>query len=138
MLTNRFTEASILSLSYKNDKVDLSENVKLWSDSLLSAGNKNLADRLTSPSTDPELFPSLNSVSESLIDIDSDLPAKEAVTEVAAEEEDEEAEEAEAGEEAEEEPEEEEAEEDEAEEAEEEPEEEEAEEDEAEEAEEKA
>lgn len=100
--TNRFTEASILSLSYKNDKTDLSENVKLWSDSLLSAGNKNLADRLTSPSTNPELFPSLNSVSESLIDIDNDVPAKEAVTEAAAAE-DAEVEEAEEAEEAEEE-----------------------------------
>lgn len=84
--TNRFTEATILSLVYNGDIQQVDELTKLWKEDLVKSGKESIGSRILVPSENTESFPSLTSVSNSLIDIDDDEISKDEKIPIAEEE----------------------------------------------------
>ena len=83
---DRFTEATFLSLIYKGDSKQVDEITKLWRDDLIKHGKQSIGSRILVPSEHPEAFPSLKTISETLIDIDDSQEQEAVATEVEADE----------------------------------------------------
>lgn len=73
--SNRFTEASFLSLVYNSDVKQLDEVTTLWKQNLSSQGKDKISSRILLASENPSSFPTLKEISESLIDVD-DAPVQ--------------------------------------------------------------
>lgn len=79
--TNRFTEATFLSLVYNGKANDIDELTKLWKNNLNEESNQAISSRILLQSENPEAFPTLQEISESLIDVEEGTEKEEAVTE---------------------------------------------------------
>ena len=90
--TNRFTEASFFSLIYNSDIKKVDEITKLWKDNLSLEDNGKVSDRILLPSVNPESFPTLKEINDSLIDIETteELPEEESADVVKKDDEEEE------------------------------------------------
>lgn len=69
--TNRFTEASFLSLVYDGNTTEIDEIAKLWKEDLNKNGKESISSRILTPVENPDSFPNLNTITETLIDIDN-------------------------------------------------------------------
>lgn len=72
--TDRFTEASLLSLTYKGDTKQVDELVKLWKQDLEKSGKSNISSRILVPGENRDSFPNLQEVSQTLINLEESAP----------------------------------------------------------------
>ncbi|TID19218.1 hypothetical protein CANINC_003788 [Pichia inconspicua] len=68
--TDRYTEASFLSLVYDGNIQETDGVVELWKDSLDKKSKKKVSSRILFPSQHAESFPSLQQISQNLADVD--------------------------------------------------------------------
>lgn len=71
-MTNRFTEAAFLSLVYNGDVKEIDEVVELWRKNLDEKSKHKISSRILLASQNPEAFPSLQQISQSLIDVEEE------------------------------------------------------------------